>query len=1218
MFSQEKTLESYNRLNAALCNLLEGRNPELSLSQSLEYPLLILETSSDSVGFAIANGIPKTTVKTAYESFKQLYRQKHESWKERNLSFVICRSEHEPAHDAFFSSFETDIYFCRKYIIRLRHNQDDLISELLQLPFLPLNESQSPGLLRPPSAQTLLQSINVASRLARQIIVPLVSSAESIVEQLINDKDTPYSITVGSVPETELQGTPTDRIRIKKVVIEAFRAYKKMYEFDVDADVVVLYGPNGLGKTSFFDAIDYVCTGRIGRLCRRRINHQDFIDLVRHLGAPTREGHVSIDVSHKGKSQLLRRVVTDWGSAWVDKEKLDRAKTLQFLTDSRWGQKRARIENLERLFRATHLFGQSDPEFLVEFEYDSTLSSDLVHRMLALDDYATGLAKTSSILALIEKKLVKNTQDTKSLIDQQKEVKSKIEALPKNQEAGIVGNEVKEMAASIVNDLRLYTNFAISNITPDEASTREWRAMSESALKDAQDKVNELTNIESEFSLYDKNKSLLKHISEDISKLESEVKEKQIAEQKCHNQKKEIRNNLEKERNTLSLILRRINDLTEMGGLQEIFKKTQGSLQQSQQELERIAVEVDRTTSQLKPLLPMAENKRLRTLELHDAVRKSNDRIQALLTFQKNLPLWETNRKSIANLKQTIQNEKLVEQRAKDNIEEHKGNIVAQEQILAASEKEYIIYSNSQLELTQFLDKIESHIENGICPTCGTDHKSRAILIEKIQSQKEVRPAHVEAIAKRCSELRISIKNEIDLVNESVKDHILMKSKIDNMLKHFERLHNDIDLFERSVVELGGSVNSDLVMYAESELRKERIALKHSQEALSKADSELKNITEQINKFDQILTQLSTAKKRAEIEIIPLKQQLFNIRTKSESSGISINISPQERTDEKDYLIFKKIEVEKRISELTIQISKITDVKKSIKIQLTEAVEKISALHEDKNNILNKLRRYEERASFLVHLSTLTATSITNVKEKASHHLLIIEALRRRCLTLERMVDAALRSALLADLEMQDQLMVIRKQEVEKEASRISQIKKYFTSVKEALDKQSTYAVDNHVKAFGPLTSLIQKRLRTVYGFGDIKLNAKGKEINVEVGWANKLLKPTDYFSDSQKQILMLSLFLAGRLTQNWSGFAPIFLDDPVTHFDDLNAFGFVELIRGLTSTAPGKRQFLISTCEERLFDLMRKKFSNIQGGAKYYRFKGIGDDGPIIETVYN
>lgn len=129
----------------------------------------------------------------------------------------------------------------------------------------------------------------------------------------------------------------------------------------------------------------------------------------------------------------------------------------------------------------------------------------------------------------------------------------------------------------------------------------------------------------------------------------------------------------------------------------------------------------------------------------------------------------------------------------------------------------------------------------------------------------------------------------------------------------------------------------------------------------------------------------------------------------------------------------------------------------------------------------------------------------------------------------------------------------------------------------------------------------------------DVKLHAKGNEIHVEVGWETKHVKPADYFSDSQKQILMLSLFLAGRLTQTWSGFAPILMDDPVTHFDDLNAFGFVELIRGLISTSPGKRQFFISTCEDRLFELMLKKFGSAEGGAKFYRFEGIGPDGPII-----
>ncbi len=98
----------------------------------------------------------------------------------------------------------------------------------------------------------------------------------------------------------------------------------------------------------------------------------------------------------------------------------------------------------------------------------------------------------------------------------------------------------------------------------------------------------------------------------------------------------------------------------------------------------------------------------------------------------------------------------------------------------------------------------------------------------------------------------------------------------------------------------------------------------------------------------------------------------------------------------------------------------------------------------------------------------------------------------------------------------------------------------------------------------------------------------------------------------------MLSLFLSGRLTQTWSGFAPILLDDPVVHFDDLNVFGFVELIRGLVLASPGERQFIISTCEERLFELMKSKLGKIEGGAIFYKFSGINTDGPIVTKIEN
>lgn len=111
------------------------------------------------------------------------------------------------------------------------------------------------------------------------------------------------------------------------------------------------------------------------------------------------------------------------------------------------------------------------------------------------------------------------------------------------------------------------------------------------------------------------------------------------------------------------------------------------------------------------------------------------------------------------------------------------------------------------------------------------------------------------------------------------------------------------------------------------------------------------------------------------------------------------------------------------------------------------------------------------------------------------------------------------------------------------------------------LKRERQESIERHIAAYGPMITRIQQRLRSVYGFGGVKLEAQNGEAKVQVEWRKNDVQvpPTDFFSDSQKQILMLSIFLAGGLRQTWSGFAPVLLDDPVTHFDDLNAYGFIE-----------------------------------------------------------
>lgn len=77
-------------------------------------------------------------------------------------------------------------------------------------------------------------------------------------------------------------------------------------------------------------------------------------------------------------------------------------------------------------------------------------------------------------------------------------------------------------------------------------------------------------------------------------------------------------------------------------------------------------------------------------------------------------------------------------------------------------------------------------------------------------------------------------------------------------------------------------------------------------------------------------------------------------------------------------------------------------------------------------------------------------------------------------------------------------------------------------------------------------------------------------------------------------------------------------MDDPVTHFDDLNMYALLDLILGLRSSTEGARQFIISTCDEKLLQLARQKFKHMGDEAKFYSFSAIGVSGPMVSEIAN
>jgi exonuclease SbcC len=112
-------------------------------------------------------------------------------------------------------------------------------------------------------------------------------------------------------------------------------------------------------------------------------------------------------------------------------------------------------------------------------------------------------------------------------------------------------------------------------------------------------------------------------------------------------------------------------------------------------------------------------------------------------------------------------------------------------------------------------------------------------------------------------------------------------------------------------------------------------------------------------------------------------------------------------------------------------------------------------------------------------------------------------------------------------------------------------------------------------------------------------INDKNKEV-----WS----VPSLYFSTAQVNILSLSIFLARALkTKDDKGNSVdcIFIDDPIQSMDSINILSFIDLFRGITLSL-GK-QLIVSTHEENFHLILQKKMPSELFKSKFIEFETFG-----------
>jgi len=1185
----------------------------ISLNRISDFSVVTVISGRNLFVFAVADDDQRACYFSTYPQLQKWIREDKNYSAAANIDYVLCISEYQQDLQGFYSELENDQYFCRKFVV-VAHSDDPatLRQNLARLPFLPLNDSSGTAERLPP-AQSYLQMLGVSPELSRVLAQQRERVAERLVDTLLlNEFGAPPLIRIGqsSLNSSASEGQPEDRVRLKSLTIENFRAYKKKQVFDLDADVIVLFGPNGFGKTSFFDALDFAATGEIGRLPNGR--GAKLQKVARHLDAAQNEGSVEITFSNGTKDSVLYRSVSDATSARIDGTTVARKAALSTITNAQLSEK-DRIENLTRLFRATHLFSQESQELAAEFRSSSRLPADVVSRLLAFEDYLHAVSKVEATEKVLKERAALDDENILAKRSEIAAAQKEIARLKSVQSIGDSAPDIERARASISTDLKAIGISAVF----DEISIpalRELRGVIGNAVLEAKSRVDRLNDIL---------EKLPQHYSsiENIKRLEAQVLDVNgrltSLQQLATRLDKEVidlratvgsftkaRDDAANRRNALEWAVLAIPRLREL-------RERRPVLQESISRLDRLVAEGRQTQDTLT-------SKHLLAVGASNAKRSALDASKAELETIRDLAVaYDSVGRSRVQLAVALSTQSdLASQRAvaQEQLQSLQVSIEAERKTEIQLQHAYEVANAAHSKLAELLSELLNHVDGPKCPACGIDHDSLDAVRVRIQSSidnAQSDTSTMEAII-AAREKRIGFQQSASLAEKTIA---AIAAQLPAVLSQIESARRDIGAFESKLVKVGFAPDSQnlhqlierKITEISARVNAESSAAAQLSDVVADAKTHMENAKQGQNALE--VERANLAKQAAEGN-----DAEKNIIAEFGRREISSDLPEQELQamfQEAEKVARERAEL--LVENTTAYSARVRD-RTDAGDQIAQKSREASIAAKELSECRQQKAAFEESFSLAGLSSETDASNLVEIISMNAGELEKMSNLLTRVTDLELALDSATTAA--ASQGIHERISALEK-DIERRSSNRTALKKWqssFLNIRDALQKKYEEAVSAYAKYFGPRASLIQQRLRPVLGFDDILLTSESGGVNVSVQRKGEKLSPVDYFSQAQERILLLSIFLSTSSVQTWSQFSPILMDDPITHFDDLNCFSFLDLLSGFVEGGFGSRQFILSTCEDRMFDLAKSRLSHMGSRVRFYSFVSLAGDGPMIE----
>ncbi|NFN85956.1 hypothetical protein FDF31_03915 [Clostridium sporogenes] len=1021
-----------------------------------------------------------------------------------------------------------------------------------------------------------------------------------------------------------------DRKRLKNVELNDFRAYKGKMPFDFTtesgeiADFIAIYAPNGAGKTSFFDAIEWGLTGKINRL-ENDIGDDKYEGyILKNRNSKSKTANVIITLANeKCLTRKTRRLTENQrqdytrGSKKPSKDEifkyenwdsliLPHNRIESFVKDNTGAKK---YEYWGSYWDPT---GEERKEFEFLYKMKKQASTTLESLNLEIEENKLKLDKfkeTSEIINNVNK-YIKNYN--KLVIKREK-----IRYLNSNfssKDYSIFVNEIESKkdtlekrnskVQNLLKNLSLLNENFMKEFEKDKKGLDYYTFLFDSwskILSKANDKLNYIDNYN----------TLSKKISINNEKLECLLEIYNAGKKwfESYNYYKNIKifinSMLDKRRELDKQIIyfegqrKNLNNKYDDFILKNNLEEKKIKLDEYEVKINTINVKIKRNKKWFKKFS-----------QLNDQLDKIIKSSKVIKDDAQNSIINNINQFSliqIATISVNVQN--------KENTIENLEELIIKKQDIEknvlAEKGKYDIAEQLSNEMCEVIKTARNYIKTNnskVCPVCNKEYNSvEELLLKTNITKKDTVMLHFNLWNKYKSELK-EIDEEIERVsnewNKNVK--IIIDEKNKNIIK-YEKKKKRIKLIIDDLIKKQDKYNDlykhyikdiNEIGYFDSKISQHLIKIWYEKEC-DKKKKYLQELTEKIKGIDN--------------EVSKKKEILDNLKEEYEAKSKELNSFESISTNLKFIEFLKDSNLGFNFCKVKDEIDIIKESNSIIKKEQNEISNKIKLLRLIDNskltyykckveyfgNVLKKTTQsYSEKYD---KFKNITGNGLVNRKVIINKKKKLLKNIQRNNTKLDLIRDIKFSGEIKEYLNFKvkteknlsklydDRYRCIKKQE---------KLECIYMAAKKIVEEKitsvlNTPLINDFYRKIEPHP--IMKKMKY-----SLKFNDKDKpELEILVSSDTEEYLPDWYFSSAQLNVVALTTFLARANSVDYSPINTIFIDDPVGHFDDINILAFVDLLRAMIEK--NKKQIIISTHDEVVYNLLKRKLS-----VQYYSTKFI------------